>query len=540
VIRVFRGEVFLPSSEEIGMRAIRLVGICALFGLGAVLPVPGLVAGGEATALRFEVTVARGLLAAPQDGRVLVVLGRSARSEPRLTIGEAGMGMPPFLGRDANGFAPGQTVVLDRTAAIFPLASLSRLPKGDYFVQAVFDYNRDLRLPNAPLNLVSEPVQVSLDPAEGGTVKLELTRKLPADELPPDSEQVKFLKFRSAKLSRFHGRPIYLRTGIILPAGHAKEKDRKYPLRVTIGGYGTRCTSVLGMMHPRSGFRRLWNADATPRMILVHLDGAGPFGDPYQLNSVNNGPYGDAVTQELIPFIEKRYRGIGKSHARFLEGASTGGWVSLALQIFYPDFFNGAWSHCPDPVDFRAFELINLYKDDNAYVNRFGFERPAARTANGDVLYTMRHEVLREIVLGRGDKWALSGKDWGAWNAAFGPRGRDGLPVPVWDGKTGKIDRKVVEHWQKYDLRLHLSRNAAVLAPKLRGKLRIWVGEVDDYFLNNAVELLDAYLQKAKPAFDAKITFTRRGRHDKSGQSEKEMMEEMAAAAEAGEKAETP
>jgi hypothetical protein len=524
------------------MRAIRIIGVSLLLVLGTTLVGLGLGAAraGE-TALRFEVSMAPGLLASPQDGRVLVVVGKRAKPEPRFLIaGEASTDMPALLGRDADAFAPGQRCVLDRTAAIFPLADLSRLPRGDYFVQAVFDYNRDLRLPNAPLNLVSEPVKVALDPAAGATVKLELTRKLPPDELPPDTEQVRFLKFRSAKLSKFHGRPIYLRTGIILPAGHASEKARRYPLRVSIGGYGTRFTVVRDMMHPRSGFRRLWNAEDTPRMILVHLDGAGPFGDPYQVNSANNGPYGDAVTQELLPFIEKTYRGIGAGHARFLEGVSTGGWVSLALQIFYSDFFNGAWSHCPDPVDFRAFELINLYRDDNVYVNRFGFERPASRDSNGDVLYTMRHELQREIVLGRGDQWSLSGKDWGAWNATFGPRGKDGLPVPAWDGKTGKIDRRVIEHWKQYDLRLHLEKNAATLAPKLRGKLRIWVGDVDDYYLNNAVELLNAYFKKAKPGFAARITFRRNGRHDRSGQGEKEMMQEMAAAAEAGAKAETP
>ncbi len=385
---------------------------------------------------------------------------------------------------------------------------------------------------------MSVPIRVALDPVKGGTVKLELTRKLPADEPPANTDQVKFLKFRSEKLSKFHGRPMYLRAGVILPAGHAKEKERCYPLRVNIGGYGTRYTIVNELMHPRSEFRQVWNAPTTPRMILLQLDGAGPYGDPYQVNSANNGPLGDAVTQELIPFVEKTYRGIGKGYARVLEGASTGGWVSLGLQVFYPDFFNGAWSHCPDPVDFRAFELIDIYKDEDVYINRFGVERPAAREVDGETRYTMRMEVQREIVIGRGDHWTLSGKDWGAWNAVFGPRGEDGLPVPLWDGKTGKIDRKVLDHWKQYDLRLRLQKYAAVLAPKLRGKLHIWVGDADDYFLNNAVDLLDEYFKMARPSFDAKITFGRRQGHDWRGLSETEMMTQMAAAIERGRKAE--
>ncbi len=243
---------------------------------------------------------------------------------------------------------------------------------------------------------------------------------------------------------------------------------------------------------------------------------------------------GDAVTQELIPFIEKKYRGIGQGYARFTDGASTGGWVSFALQVFYPDFFNGCWSHAPDPVDFRSYELINVYRDDNAYVNRYGFERPAMREVNGEVRYTVRHECLVERVLGRGDRWELSGKDWCAWNATFGPRGDDGLPKPLWDGKTGKIDRTVLSHWEKYDLRLVLEKNWATLAPKLKSKIHLWVGDADDYYLNNAVHLLETSLSKAKPPFEGKITFSPGKGHGWRGITDREMLIEMGKAAEAG------
>jgi hypothetical protein len=489
-----------------------------------------------ATSLRFEVTVARGLVEAPQDGRLLVVLDRKKRPEPRRSIGQTGLKAPPVLGRDAVGLAPGVTAVLDQTAVIFPLAHLADLPRGDYFVQAVLDVSRDLKLTDAPGNLYSEPVAVTLDPTRGKTVKLELTRKVPPEELPAEDEYVKFVMLRSELLSKFHGRPMYLRAGVILPRDYERDRERRYPLRVHIGGYGTRFTDVKGMMHPRSGFRRTWLAADAPRMILLHLDGAGPHGDPYQVNSDNNGPYGDAVTQELIPFVERKFRAVGRPHARVLDGASTGGWVSLALQVFYPDYFNGAWSHAPDPVDFRAYELIDIYEDDNAYVNANGFERPAARELNGDVRYTVRHECQLERVLGRGDQWSLSGKDWCAWNAVFGPRGRDGLPRPLWDGVTGKIDRDVIEHWKRYDLRLVLQKDWPTLGPKLRGKLRIWVGEADDYFLNNAVHLLDDFLKEAKPAHEGKITYGPRGGHGWQGLTERRMMDEMATAVAGGQR----
>ncbi|HEY7426039.1 MAG TPA: alpha/beta hydrolase-fold protein [Gemmataceae bacterium] len=514
-------------------RVTALILFVLVFAPGSAADVP------PQTSLRFEVTVARGLLPIPQDGRLLLVLDRKKRPEPRHAIGQPGLKAPPILGRDVRGFAPGVLTVIDQTAIISPLKHLAELPRGDYVVQVVFAVNRDLQLIDAPGNLYSEPLAVKLDPQRGGTVKIELARQVPPQELPAEDEHVKYVKIRSELLSKFHGRPMYLRAGVILPRDYERQPERRYPLRVHIGGYGTRFTAVRAMMHEDSGFRKTWLADDTPRMILLHLDGAGPYGDPYQVNSENNGPYGDAVTRELIPYVEQKFRAIGRPYARVLDGASTGGWVSLALQIFYPDYFNGAWSDAPDPVDFRAYELINIYEDENAYLNKHGFERPACRARNGDVRYTVRHECRIERVLGRGDRWELSGKDWCAWNATFGPRGRDGLPRPLWDGATGKIDRDVIERWKQYDLRLVLQTNWKTLAPKLRGKLRIWVGEADEYFLNNAVHLLDAFLREAKPPFEGRITFAL-GRGHEQGLSEKQTMAEMAAAIARGKAAAQP
>jgi dienelactone hydrolase len=273
-------------------------------------------------------------------------------------------------------------------------------------------------------------------------------------------------------------------------------------------------------------------ADDAPRMILLHLDGDGPFGDSYQVNSANNGPFGDAITRELIPHVEKKIRAVGEPRARVLDGGSTGGWVALALQVFYPDFFNGVWSAFPDPVDFRQLQLINIYEDLNAYVNRHGFERPSARDLNGDVRFTIRHECQMENVLGAGDSWSMSGQQWGAWNAAYGPRGVDGRPVALWDPKSGAINREVIEHWRQYDLRLVLERNWQALAPRLRGKITIWVGEADDYFLNNAVHLLDQFLSKATPAYEGRIIYGAGKGHGWMALSERQMLQEMAAAIE--------
>jgi hypothetical protein len=486
--------------------------------------------------LRFQVTLAQGLAAESRPGRLFVVLGRSAQPEPRLSIGTTGMDAPPVFARDVNDLRPGAPVIIDEGAVAFPVESLSRLPAGDYFVQAVFDSNTDLKSVNAPGNLYSRVERARIDPALGGTVSIELTQRVPPEELPPDTEYLKYVKLKSELLSKFHGRPIYLRAGIILPRSFAGEPSRKYPLRVHIGGYGDRFTEVTDMMRPGSNFQTAWGAADAPQMILLYLDGDGPFGDPYQVDSANNGPYGKAITEELIPYVEKNFRGAGTPSARVLDGGSTGGWVSLALQIFYPDYFNGTWSYCPDGVDFRAFQLVNIYSDKNAYVNRHGFERPGARELSGDTRYTMRHEVQLENVLGAGDSWTMSGGQWGAWNAVYGPRGADGRPAPLWDPKTGVIDQGVLESWKKYDLRLVLEKNWGALAPKLNGKINIWVGEADNYFLNNAVHLLDELLSKASPPIRARIAYGPGKGHCWLGLTERQMMDEMLRAVEQGQR----
>lgn len=508
-----------------------LLFICALSYAPAVrvLAVERNQATEQSSPLHFEIRMKQGLLASPMSGRLFVIISQSAQPEPRLQTGEPGFDAPTVLARDVKGFAPGGAHTLDQSATIFPIETLSRLKVGDYFVQAVFDFNQDLRSMNSPGNLFSQPQRIHVDPSQAGPISLELTKQVPPEELPADTESVRYIKMQSALLTKFFGRPMFLRAGVILPKDFEKETDRRYPLRVNIGGYGTRYT-IVGRLVNTANFRGAWLASDAPRMIYLQLDGAGPFGDPYQVNSANNGPYGDAVTQELIPYVEKRFRGIGQPYARVLSGGSTGGWVSLALQIFYPDFFNGTWSGYPDGVDFRAFQLVNIYKDENAYVNEFGFERPSARTLLGDVKYTMRHECQMENVLGAGDSYTMSGQQWGAWNAVYGPRGADGRPVPIWDAKTGVINHAAAEQWKKYDLRLILENNWATLGPKLRGKFHIWVGEADDYFLNNGVHLLDTFLSKANPPFKGRIVYGPGKGHGWTPQTERQMMDEMAAA----------
>lgn len=473
----------------------------------------GALAQPAAKGITFRVKLDPKLVGAkPESGRVLVGIARAKR-RPDFTNYRPPV--LPILGTDVESFAADTVVTLDNNSTTFPFVKLNDLPAGDYAVQAIFATNRDINLPNAPGNRFGDPVTVTLDSAAGTTIDLTLNKSF-TERLPKDTPTVRFHRIRSKFLSDFHGRPMEYRVGVVLPPNFAKDTEKKYGLIVDVGGFGTRFTAAARLA-------------PDPRFVQIVPDGAGPFGDPYQIDSANNGPYGEALTKEVIPFIEKTYRCIGRPEARFTTGASTGGWVSLALQVFYPDYFNGCWSQCPDSVTFERFELIDIYAETNAYANGFGFERPSTRTIDGDTVSTVRHECQLERVLGRGGRWELSGRDWASWNAVYGPRGRDGLPVPLWDGRTGAINRTVAGEWKKYDLKLHLERNWKDLGPKLAGKINIWVGDADDYFLNAAVRRFkDSMDRRANPRFTGRILIEARKGHDTGGWTRKEMFDAMA------------
>lgn len=491
-----------------------------------------LAASAGSPAPQFEVEVDRSLASEGLKGRLVLVAAKSRKTEPRLQVNGPSLTGPVLVGMDFTNRPDGKPAVFAPDSAAFPIASLDKWPADRRWVQAVLMTNRDLRLLDAPGNLYSEPV--SLDTTGGAPRKtaLRLTRQLPAETLPPDSEYVRHIRFQSEALTKFYGRPMFLRASVVLPKAFASEPTRRFPLVVDIGGFGSRFDRFDKAFDTGGGMREAWEAFDTPQMILLALDGAGPAGDPYQINSDNHGPYGDALVQELIPKIEHEFRGIGQPWARFTTGGSTGGWVSLALQVFYPDYFGGCWSGFPDGVDFRAFQLVDIYTHTNAFIDTSGTERASARKSNGDVDFTMRFEVAMENVLGDRGSYANGGGQWGSWNSTYGPRAADGRAVPLWDAKTGAIDRKITDAWKRYDLRMLMSDNWASLAPKLRGKLHVWVGEADEYFLNNAVHLLDEFLKTANPPVDAKIQFGPGKGHGWNPQSFPERLKEMQRAVE--------
>ncbi len=519
--------------------------------LGALLAPSG---AGEPAALRFLVRRAAAAPRVELDGRLLVLLSTDDTAEPRLQIVD-GPGSQQIFGIDVLGWAA-SSVTLDGTALGFPVASLAEVPAATYTVQAVFHryetfHRADghvVRLPmdrgegqqwsRAPGNLYSTPRKLPIDP-RGGTVELVLDHEIPPIPDPPETRYVKHERIRSERLSRFWGRPMYLGAHVLLPAGYDEHPQARYPLVIFHGHFpadfaGFRetppepdlkcehsarfdwpCYNRTVEEHAHQFFRD-WTGPDYPRMILVELQHANPYyDDSYAVNSANVGPYGDAITYELIPHLERKYRALGAGWARFLYGGSTGGWEALAAQMFYPDEYNGCWAACPDPIDFRDYTVVDIYKDENAYFLGGPWARvprPAARNGLGHVQLTLEQTNRYELVLGTRSR---SGQQWDIWEAVYSPVGPDGYPQRIWDKRTGVIDRQVAEYWREhYDLSHILRRDWATLGPKLRGKIHIYVGDMDNYYLNNAVYRVEAFLRgTTDPPYDGEVAYGDRAEH---------------------------
>jgi len=468
--------------------------------------------------LQFELSFSESVHNEAITGRVFVMITENEKREPRLQAG-SWMRSVPFFGLDVHDLKPGDPVVIDETILGYPVKSLSDIPAGDYYVQALvniytkferadghviwahMDQWEGQQFNRSPGNLHSEAQTVHLDPSEGYTIKLTMDQVIPPIEVPEDTEWVKHIKFKSELLSEFWGHPIYIGATILLPMGYDSHPDVYYPVLYSQGHFSTR--APYGFAGEKSGFYKIWTSEDFPRMIVVTFQHPCPyFDDSYAVNSVNCGPYGDAIMQELIPKIEEQFRIIRKPYARVLSGGSTGGWETLALQIFHPDFFGGAWSFCPDPIDFNYYGLVNIYKNETAFFIESGWmkpERPMMRDGHGQVLVTMREMSQMEAVLGTKGR---SGQQLDIWQATYGPIGEDGYPKPLWDKLTGEIDREVALYMRdRFDLVYYLKQHWEEIGPKLEGKLHLICGDMDNYYLNEAVYEMEAFLEKTKDPY---------------------------------------
>jgi len=506
--------------------------------------------------ISFSISYNNADLEKPLDGRIILLLSKNAEQEPRFQLSDGPKTNIAF-GVNVDGLKSGEQVNIDQEVFGYPISSLSEVPKGDYYVQAVFHlyetFNRadghTVKLPmdrgegqqwnRAPGNLYSSSKKISFDPNSEQDFSIVLDQVIPPIETPKDSKYIKHIKIKSELLSKFWGRDMYLGAHVLLPEGFDEHPNVKYPLAIMHGHFpadfgGFRTTPPDPNLKPEYSkrfnlegynkivqqeeydFYKMWTGPDFPRMLAIEIQHANPYyDDSYAVNSENLGPYGDAITYELIPYIEKQFRGIGEGWARFLYGGSTGGWEALAAQVFYPDEYNGCFAACPDPIDFRAYMLINLYEDKNAYYLESDFKKsliPAHRDYLGNVTSTVQDMNYRELVLGSHSR---SGNQFDIWEAVYSPLGSDGYPKRIWDKVSGTIDPEVADFWKEnYDLSYIMKRDWKTLGPKLKSKVRIYCGDMDNYYLNNAVYLAEDFLENTTaPYYDGEVDYGDRAEH---------------------------
>ncbi len=509
----------------------------------------------SACAQTFSVTFPKEVGAQPLDGRLLLLLSSDPSDEPRNQIDDTPRTQMVF-GLAVDRWQPGQAAVVDAAAWGYPVRSLKDVPPGDYFVQAVLnryttfhrsdgktvklhmDQGEGQQWNSSPGNLYSKAQKLTVKPG-GPPIAIALTEIIPPVAVPADTKYVRHIRIQSAALTKFWGQPMFLSAIVLVPEGFDEHPDARFPVMIFHDHFVTdfsdfRTTPPDPALKPDyserfhlTGYNRIqqqeaytfyqkWISPKFPRFLIVKIQHANPFyDDSYAVNSANVGPYGDAIESELIPAIEKQFHGIGQGWARFTYGGSTGGWEALAVQVFYPDHYNGAFAACPDPIDFHAFTNIDLYNDKNAYFLEGAHIRvaqPSIRDYLGHTFITTQEFNAYELALGDRGR---SGEQFDIWQAVYGPVGEDGYPAPIFNKVTGEIDHSVAEYWrQHYDLEAILERDWAKLGPALIGKIHIYVGSDDTYFLNDAVYRMEDFLKTTNdPGYGGEVTYGPRAEH---------------------------
>ena len=431
-------------------------------------------------AQRIKVSYADSVFNKPFTGHVLLYLSKDSK-EPK--DGEAGLDIFPCFDLYVKNVKPGASVTFDDQAVSFPVP-LSDIERGQYNVQVVWD--RDLggrSIGESPGNIYSVSQKVNFTKDFNKEYNIVATKVVP-EPVFKETMYIKELKAPSALLSTFSHQPITLNAAVRLPREYFTEPNRKFPVLYTVFGYG-------GDYHRYSGANLPSAPIDTTACIIVYLDGNCRLGHSVYANSDNNGPWGDALTTELIPLMEKTYRCNG---ARLLTGHSSGGWTVLWLQTHYPKVFDGCWSSSPDPVDFRSFQKVDLYKHQNMFYGPDSSLNQTGTVAGYFPWFNMREIYGMEHVIYRGEQMH-------SFDAVFSKKGADGSPERICNYKTGEIDTVVFEHWKNYDISAYLRTNWDSIKGDLDGKVRVTVGTGDNFLLNYAVQLLDTTMRELKSKF---------------------------------------
>ena len=533
------------------LRGCCFMGLCGMLGL----PFAGPLRAQQAASYRFSVSFTTQQSAEPLDGRLLLVLSTDPSTEPRLQISNS-IRTQMLFGLDIDGLKPGEAAVVDDSAFGFPVRYLHDVPPGEYFVQVVLHkyetFHRadghTVKLPmdrgegqhweSAPGNLYSKPQKITLKRG-GEPAQVALDQIIPPISEPKDTKYIRHIRMQSELLTKFWGRPMFLSANVLVPEGFDEHPDAHFPLMIFEDHFNAdfgnfRTTPPDPDLKPDyserfhiAGYNRIqqeeaykfyqqWVAPKFPRFLVAQINHANPYyDDSYAVNSANLGPYGDAIETELIPAMERKFRAIGQGWARFAYGGSTGGWEALAVQVFYPDHYNGIFAACPDPVDFRAFTNINLYVDKNAFYlegPHMRVDQPGERDYLGHTLISTRGINQYELALGSHGR---SGEQFDIWQAVYGPVGNDGYPQPIFDKETGEIDPATARYWKEhFDLSAILAERWTMLGQKLAGKIHVYVGSADTYFLNDAVYYLEEVLKATQnPPYGGEVKYGDRAEH---------------------------
>jgi len=481
------------------------------------------------TDMSFSVSIPDSLISGPVTGRMFIMISRNDRREPRFQVGRTGV---PFWGVDVEEMNTDEEAIIDANAIGSPLENIAEIPAGEYYIQAVFNkYTRFERSDGhilwmhkdqwegqswkrSPGNLYSEVSKVYIDPDKGEKISLKVTNLIPPLKEPEDTEYVKHIKIKSEILSEFWGQDMYLGATVLLPKGYNTHPNVYYPTVHYEGHFSTSSPFGFG----RGGdFDKSWLGPNFPRFIAIKLQHPCPyFDDSYAVNSPACGPFGDAIHEELIPEVEKQFRCIPESYARVLTGGSTGGWISFALQVLYPQFYGGTWSFAPDPLHFSNVEGINIYEDKNAYYKIHEWRIvPTPNTivpSTGLISLTSKQRNYYELAMGTKGR---SGGQLDIWSAVFGPLGDDGYFKPLFNKKTGEIDAEVAKYWgEHYDMRNYLERNWDKIGNDLVGKLHVFCGDRDNYQLNFGAYETEKFLETTtNPYYAGSFTWGARGGH---------------------------